>query len=96
MFSVNCAINNDQTIKPLGYVSKCSVAKVCWCNEFAMVCGSPAVTLSVKAEILQVKFIAKMFHGKRIRKFRKKLESQVYEPFSMFHKYSELTFCQIK
>ena len=59
-------------------------------------CGSFAVTLSVKAEILQVKFIAKMFQAKRIKKFRKKLESQVHEPFSMFHRHFELTFCQMK
>ena len=44
----------------------------------------------------QVKFIAKMFHKKRIKKFKKKLESQVHEPFLMFHKYLELTFCQMK
>ena len=44
----------------------------------------------------QVKFIAKMFHVKRIKKFRKKLEPQVYEPFSMFHRYLDLTFCQMK
>ena len=61
-----------------------------------MVYDSFAVTLFVKAEILQVKFIAKMFHKKRIKKFRKKLESQVHEPFSMFHRYLELTFCQMK
>ena len=67
----------------LGYVLKCSVAKVCWCNVFSMVCGSLAVMLSVKAEILHVKFIANMFHGKRIRKFRKKLDSQVHKPFSI-------------
>ena len=59
-----------------------------------MVCGSPAVTLSIKAEILPVKFIAKMFHEKRIRKFKEKLESQVHEPFLMFHRYSELTFVE--
>ena len=61
-----------------------------------MVYDSFAVTFSVKAEILQVKFIAKMFHGKRIKKFRKKLESQVHEPFAMFHRYLKLTFCQMK
>ena len=44
MCSVNCVINNDQTIQPLRYISK------------------------------QVKFIAKMFYGKRIKKFKKKLE----------------------
>ena len=44
----------------------------------------------------QVKFIAKEFHGKRIKKFKKKLELQVHEPFSMFHRYLELTFCQMK
>ena len=43
----------------------------------------------------QVKFIAKMFHGKRIKKFRE-LELQVHEPFSMFHRYLELTFCKMK
>ena len=96
MFSVHCARNNDQTIKPLGYVSKCSVAKVCCCNLYAMVCGSSAVTLLVKAEILQVKFIAEMFHEKTIRKFGKKLESKVHEPFSTFHRYSKLTCSQKK
>ena len=44
----------------------------------------------------QVKFIAKMFHGKRIKKFKKKVESQAHEPFSIFHRYLELTFCQMK
>ena len=58
--------------------------------------GSPAVTLSVKAEILLVIFVGKMFRGKRTSKFKKKLESQIHEPFSMFQKYSELTFCQMK
>ena len=38
--------------------------------------------------------IAKRFHGKRIRKFRKKLESEIHEAFLMFQRYSELTFCQ--
>ena len=33
-----------------------------------MVYHSFAVTLSVKAEILLVKFIAKMFHGKKNKK----------------------------
>ena len=58
-----------------------------------MVCGCPAVRLSVKAEILQAIFTAKMFHRKRIRNFRKKLDSQIHEQFSMFQRYSELTFC---
>ena len=44
----------------------------------------------------QVKFIAKMFHEKRIKTFRKKLELQVHEPFSMLYRYLELTFCQMK
>ena len=41
-----------------------------------MVCSNLAVRFSVKAEILRVIFIAKMFQEKRIRKFREKLKSQ--------------------
>ena len=65
-------------------------------TSFVMVYDSFAVTLFVKAEILQVKFIAKMFHEKRIKKFKKKLESQVHEAFLMFYRYLELTLCQMK
>ena len=96
MFDVNCVINNDQTIQPLRYISIVMLLKFFAATSFAMVYDSFAVTLSVKVEILQVKYIAKIFHEKRIKKFRKKFESQVHEPFSMFNRYLELTLCQMK
>ena len=57
MFSVNCVINNDQTIQPLRDISKCNVALIFCCNEFAMLYDRFAVTLSVKVEILQEKLL---------------------------------------
>ena len=61
----------SSAIQPPRYILKCNVASIFCYNKFAIVCDSFAVTLTVKAEILQVKLIAKTFHGKRIKKIQK-------------------------